>query len=37
MINGRRDARALVVWRQVYAADVGAERGGTYVRRYHVP
>jgi len=37
MINGKQDAHMLVVWRQVFAADVGAERGGTYVRRYYVP
>jgi len=36
MIDGRTDEHALVVWRQVFAADVGPDLGGTYVRRYYI-
>ena len=37
MIDSHREAHTYVVWNQLLVADVGAERGGTYVRRYWIP
>lgn len=37
MIDSHREEHTYVIWNQLFTADVGADRGGTYVRRYHVP